>query len=77
MYIPSSYYEIGSNAVYASEYMPQPADGRCLNFYYHMFGTNVGTLNVYIHHVSFLVFIDFIYTKNCYIILKKIFKLFL
>eukprot|EP00058_Branchiostoma_floridae_P026505 XP_002611996.1 hypothetical protein BRAFLDRAFT_86955 [Branchiostoma floridae] len=44
----SSPQEVGHNAILRSPIYPPRDDGYCLDFYYHMYGVNVGDLNVYL-----------------------------
>ncbi|XP_066300034.1 MAM and LDL-receptor class A domain-containing protein 1-like [Branchiostoma lanceolatum] len=37
----------GDNAIFLSPTYPTSSPNYCVEFYYHMFGTNIGTLNVY------------------------------
>jgi hypothetical protein len=44
----------GDKAWLVSETIPRPriSTGDCINFYYHMYGSGIGTLNVYVKPVS-------------------------
>ena len=46
MYVEASSRTRGSNAKLVSPKY-QGADDQCMEFYYHMYGSNIGTLNVY------------------------------
>ena len=47
MYIEtSSPRKLGDKAVLQSKLYPAPINGRCLHFYYHMYGEHMGTLKV-------------------------------
>lgn len=48
MYIETSYHQKGDNAILISPKLPF-AGRKCLQFYYHMYGAGMGTLNVFLN----------------------------
>ena len=49
MYIEtSSPRKPNEKAQFLSPYYPAAPNGKCLNFWYHMFGSHIGAMNVYI-----------------------------
>ncbi|XP_077867591.1 thyroid hormone-induced protein B-like [Saccoglossus kowalevskii] len=49
LYIEASGREMGQKAIITTPFIPNEFPGHvCVRFYYHMYGANIGTLNVYI-----------------------------